>query len=62
VLGPPAITAIAAAAGAWVQARYGRKARLRIGELEVEARTIGEIEELLKLAAKYRGDQTEGDE
>lgn len=60
-LGPPAIAAIATAAGAWVQARYGRKARVKIGDLEAEARTIGEIEELLKLAAKYRDDQAEDD-
>jgi hypothetical protein len=54
VLGPPAIAALAAAAGAWVQARYGRKVRLKIGEIEAEARTVAEVEELLKRAAKFR--------
>ena len=32
-LGGPAIGAVAVAAGAWVQAHYGRKVRLKIGEL-----------------------------
>lgn len=43
----------------WLRARYGRKARIKIGDLEAEARTIRDIEELLRLAAKYRGNQPE---
>jgi hypothetical protein len=52
-LGPPAIAAIAAVAGAWVQARFGRKVRLKFGDIEAEARTPEEIEELLKRVAAF---------
>lgn len=50
----PAIGAIGVAVGAWINGRYGRKARLKIGDVEAEARTPTEVEELLKLAAKYQ--------
>lgn len=40
--------------GAWVQARYGRKVRLKIGDVEAEARTVTEVEELLKRAEALR--------
>ena len=52
--GGPAIAAAAAAAGAWVQARYGRKVRLKIGELEAEGQSVEEVEKLLKVAADYQ--------
>ena len=55
-LGIPVITVIATLAGGWVQARYGRKMRLKIGDVEAEGRTIKEIEELLKKAAQFRDD------
>ena len=35
-LGPPAIADAAAVAGAWVNARYGRKVRLKVGDVEAE--------------------------
>ena len=54
-LGPPIITALAGYAAAWVQARLSRKVRVRIGEFEAEARTVGEIEALLQLAADFQG-------
>ena len=53
-LGPPAIAALAAAGGAWVQARYGRKMRLKIGDVEAEGRTLKEIQSLLKQAADFQ--------
>ena len=53
-LGGPAIGAVAVAAGAWVQAHYGRKVRLKIGELEAEGRSVEEVEKLLKVAADYQ--------
>ncbi len=59
-MGPPTIAALAAVAGAWVQARYGRKTRIKIGEVEAEARTVAEIEALLKLAEKYQSKPNEG--
>lgn len=33
--------------GAWLHARYGRKVRLKIGEIEAEAQTVEEVERLL---------------
>ena len=54
VLGPPAITAIAGYAVAWVQGRNGRKIRIRIGEIEAEGRTIEEITQLLEKAASFQ--------
>jgi hypothetical protein len=62
VLGPPTIAAIAAAAGTWVQARYGRKVRLRVGDTEAEGRSAAEIVQLLEIAATYRRDNPVGDE
>jgi hypothetical protein len=46
-LGPAVIAATAAVCGAWVTARYGRKVRLKIGDVEAEGRTAEEIEGLL---------------
>ncbi len=53
-LGPPTIAALAAIAGAWVQARYGRKVRLKVGDVEAEARTAEEVEKLFVRAAEFR--------
>jgi hypothetical protein len=47
---PAAIAAIAPLCGAWVQARYGRKVRLKIGDTEAEGRSVEEIETLLQKA------------
>ncbi len=58
VLGPAAIAALATAAGAWIQARYGRKARLKIGDIEAEARTPEEIKGLLQLAKQFQADNS----
>lgn len=52
-LGPPVIEALAAVAGAWVQARYGRKVRLKVGDIEAEARTTEEVETLLRRAVEF---------
>jgi len=35
---------------AWIQSRPGRKARLRVGDIEVEARTEEDVDELLERA------------
>lgn len=53
-LGPPVVAAVAAIAGSWVQARYGRKVRLKFDDIEVEARTPEEIEDLLKRIVGFR--------
>ncbi|CAB3774135.1 hypothetical protein [Paraburkholderia humisilvae] len=49
--------------GAWLQGRAGRTLRLKVGEVEVEARTMDEIDELLRRAkALQEADQGENDE
>jgi hypothetical protein len=57
VIGP----VLGGAAVAWLQGRAGRKLRLNVGDVEVEARTPEEIEQLLKqaqaLQTRQRGDQ-----
>jgi hypothetical protein len=53
-LAPAVIPAAAAVCGAWVQARYGRRVRLKIGDVEAEGRTTAEVEDLLKQAASFR--------
>jgi hypothetical protein len=39
---------------AWLHGRYGRKVRLKVGDVEAEARNVSEIEALLKCAEKLR--------
>jgi hypothetical protein len=51
---PAVIAAAAAVCGAWVTARYGRKVRLKIGDVEAEGRTVEEIERLLKQASEFQ--------
>jgi hypothetical protein len=53
-LGPPAITAIAAVAGAWVQTRFGRRMRFKFDDVEAEVRTVQEIDGLLKRLTAFR--------
>ncbi len=53
-LGPPAIGIITAAVTGWFAGRAGRKARLKFGDVEAEARTSEEVEQLLKSAAAFR--------
>jgi hypothetical protein len=56
-LAPAIIGALAALCGAWVRARYGRKVRLKIGDVEAEGRSVEEIEELLQKAKEYQEDK-----
>lgn len=50
----PLAGVIGAAVGAWLHARMGRKVRLKIGEIEAEAQTIEEVQELLNRARKFQ--------
>lgn len=50
VIGP----VLGGAAVAWLQGRAGRKLRLKVGDIEVEARTPEEIEQLLERAQALR--------
>jgi hypothetical protein len=49
-IGPPLIAGIAG----WLHGRSGRKVRIKVGELEVEAPTMKEVEELLALALEIQ--------
>ncbi len=49
-LGPTLGTAL----GAWLHARYGRKVRLKIGEIEAEAQTPEEVEKLILQAVEIQ--------
>ncbi len=53
-LGPPAIRIVTAAVTGWFAGRAGRKARLKFSDVEAEARTPKEVEQLLKSAAAFR--------
>ena len=46
--------------GSWLQARRGRTARLRIGEIEADVRTVEELARVLKIAECYQ-DVTENE-
>jgi uncharacterized membrane protein YhiD involved in acid resistance len=45
---------VSAIIGAWLNSRYGRKAKVKIGEVEVEAQNVAEVRELMKLVEKYQ--------
>ena len=49
-LGPAAFTYL----GVWIQSRLGRKVRIKIGDIEVEAATAQEAERLLEKARAIR--------
>jgi hypothetical protein len=40
--------------GSWLQARRGRTARLRIGEIEADVRTAEELARVIKIATCYQ--------
>lgn len=48
--------------GAWLQGHTGRKLRLKVGDVEIEARTVDEIDELLRRVKALQADQGENDE
>ena len=52
-----ASTVIGAALGAWLKGRYGRKARLKVGDIEAEAQTVEEVEKLLATAQAFQARQ-----
>lgn len=43
-----------AAIGGWLAAKNGRKIRLKVGDIEVEATTVQELEDVIKLAEKLK--------
>ena len=46
--------AIGTALGAWLHARYGRKVRIKVGDIEAEAQTPEELEKLLDKVQEIR--------
>jgi hypothetical protein len=42
------------ALGAWLKGRYGRKARVKIGDVEAEAQTIKEVGALLAKIQEFQ--------
>jgi hypothetical protein len=50
MLGPT----LKAPVGSWLQARRGRTARLRIGEIEADVRTVEELARVIKIARCYQ--------
>lgn len=51
---PMVVAAVAGVCGAWIQARYGRKVRLKIGDVEAEGRTVAEVKSLLEKAKQFQ--------
>jgi hypothetical protein len=49
-LGPAVIGVLGTALGAWINGRSGRKVRLKVGDIEIEGRTVNEIDQLLQRA------------
>lgn len=49
-VGPTVWPILGTAIGAWLHARYGRKVRLKVGDVEAEAETVGEVEKHLAKA------------
>lgn len=56
---PAAIGALSGAVAVWLQGHAGRKVRLKVGDIEVEARTIEEVEQLLQRAKLFKTVQAE---
>jgi hypothetical protein len=54
LLNSPAIGVVCTAIGIWLKGRYGRKVHLKFGDVEAEARTPEEVEQLLKSVAAFR--------
>jgi hypothetical protein len=54
----PLAGVIAAAVGAWLHARYGRKVRLRVGDIEVEAQSERQVRRLLEQAEGFQKRQS----
>ncbi|WP_236873517.1 hypothetical protein [Burkholderia sp. PAMC 26561] len=57
-VGPFLGPALGAAVSGWFQRRAGRKLRLQVGDIEVEASNQAEVEQLLELAIEIRKRQT----
>lgn len=61
-LGTASISALAGVAGAFLHARFGRKIRIKIGDIEAEASSIAEVEQLLEKALEVYDRHQSADE
>ena len=50
----PLVGVLGTALGAWLHARYGRKVRLRIGDIEAEGQNIDDVNALLRRAVEFQ--------
>jgi hypothetical protein len=50
----PWLATVGVAVAAWLKARYGRKVRLKVGDIELEARTPEEVGKLIAHVKKLR--------
>jgi len=58
IVATPFIGAATAIFAAWVTARYGRKVRLKIGNVEAEGRSVAEIDTLLQRAVDFQASES----
>jgi hypothetical protein len=61
-LAPTAITALVALGTVWIQARAGRKIRVKVGDVEAEAGTAKEMEAALRTAIEIKERLSSADE
>ncbi|MDR7260407.1 MAG: hypothetical protein ACRCS5_03810 [Sphingomonas sp.] len=50
-------TPVGALVGSWITARLGRKVRIKVGDIEVEAATVKEAETLIERARAIKAEQ-----
>ena len=60
-LAPTLIPAAAGVCGAWVQARYGRRIRIKVGDIEAEAHSAEEVERLLMTAIAIKDSNSDAE-
>lgn len=51
----------AVAVGAWINGRAGRKLKLKVGDVELEANSPAEIDDLLRKAAEFKAQLSKSD-
>jgi hypothetical protein len=61
-LAPQVVPVFTAIAGAWAQARFGQKVRLKVGDIEAEASTAEELERLIAHAVALKNTLKGSDE
>jgi hypothetical protein len=52
---------IGVALGAWITGRAGRKLKLKMGDVELEANSLAEIDDLLRKAAEFKAQLSKTD-